>query len=306
MVLACCRVYGAVTLCVSLTVHLSFPQIHEEQLFIVTQHESHYTHTHQNSLLVPICKYVNNNFGRAIQNADGLLLAAATEDTMERKWALVPNRLMKIPYSLDYGALPLLPLLCNPKPSWTFNASCITGKPLLTLLLLLILFLLISQVTRESEFLTPSWAKPSAIEVYKLRNTPATRLKCYPHEVAPAEEHEWSALEVTEEFENRTEQALDRIHNNHCLNKQVWRKKPQSSAKQLEHLSPGIWGCICPASGGHAARCKCCCSYSGHCTPAGAPRTSVLCAPRQCYFSIDTTWFWNRYQHHIFCPSEGR
>ena len=97
MVLARCRVYGAppffiqaltpVTLCVSLTIHLSFPQIHEEQLFIVTQHESHYTHTHthQNSLLVAICKYVNNNFGRAIQNADGLLLAAATEDTMERK-----------------------------------------------------------------------------------------------------------------------------------------------------------------------------------------------------------------------------
>lgn len=55
MVLACCRVYRAppffihvqaltpVTLCVSLTVHLSFPQIHEEQLFLVTQHESHYT-----------------------------------------------------------------------------------------------------------------------------------------------------------------------------------------------------------------------------------------------------------------------
>lgn len=228
---------------------------------------------------------------------------------METKWALVPNRLMKIPCSLGYGTLPLLPLLCDPKPSWTFNASCTTGKPLLILLLVLILFLLISQVTRESEFLIPSWAKPSAIKVCKLRNAPATWLKCYPHEVALAEDHEWSALEVTEEFENRTEQALDRIHHHRCLNKQTWRKKPQSSAKQLEHLSPGIWRCISPASGWHTARCTCCCSYSGHCTCytlAGAPHTSVLCTPRQLYFSIETTWFWNRYQHHTFCPSGGR
>lgn len=54
-----------------------------------TARKSLHTGTHQNSLLVPICKYVNNNFGRAIQNADGLLLAAAAADTMERKWA--PN-----------------------------------------------------------------------------------------------------------------------------------------------------------------------------------------------------------------------